>query len=123
MKKNRGVALILALLVLSFLSVLGGALLTTSTIDIWIGDNYTKGMQSLYVAEAGVEHARELLRSSSRTPSEWLTFAAGTDGQLLTADDRPIINASFGSGFYEVRLRNDSGDRATSTSDANETLT
>jgi hypothetical protein len=38
-ERNRGVALILALLVLSFLTVLGGAVLTTSTIDIWISDN------------------------------------------------------------------------------------
>lgn len=123
MNRERGIALVLALLVLAFLSVLGGALLTTSTIDIWIGDNYKKATQALYVAEAGVEHARELLRTSSQTPSEWLTIAAAVDGQLLTADDRPVINASFGDGFYEVRLRNDNGERASSLSDVNGIVT
>src|SRR3954468_10076835 len=48
-QQNRGVALILALLVLSFLTILGGALLTTSTIDIWISDNYKTYTQALYV--------------------------------------------------------------------------
>jgi hypothetical protein len=120
---DRGIALILALLVLSFLSVLGGALLATSTIDIWIGDNYTKAMQSLYIAEAGVEHGRELLRTSSQSTSEWLAFAAGPDGQLLTADDRPLVQNSFSGGFYEVRLRNDFADRVMSLPDTNGILT
>src|SRR5215467_10729347 len=71
-RNDHGVALILALLVLSFLTVLGGALLTASTIDIWISDNYKTATQSVYLAEAGIEDARELLRVTGRTPSELL---------------------------------------------------
>ena len=62
MSPERGVALIVALLFLSFLTMLGGALLTTSTIDIWISDNYKTSTESLYLAEAGIEEARELIR-------------------------------------------------------------
>src|SRR5262245_35423865 len=84
-QQERGVALILALLVLSFLTVVGGALLTTSTIDVWISDNYKTSTQTLYLAEAGIDAGRQLLRTSGHTPSELLAIAAGPDHQLSTA--------------------------------------
>ena len=121
MEKNRGVALILALLVLSFLTVLGGALLTTSTIDIWISDNYKSTTQTLYIAEAGIAHARDLLRTSGRTLPELLIDAAGPDYQLMTSDDRPLLER--GSGSYEVWLRNDNADGVASISDTNGVVT
>jgi Tfp pilus assembly protein PilX len=128
-ERNRGVALILALLALTFLTVLSGALLTTSTIDIWISDNYKAATQSLYLAEAGIEDARELLRASGRTATELLTAASGPDRQLLTADDQPLIpsrelvdSSGRGGGFYEVTLRNDAADKTDSLTDTNEAL-
>jgi hypothetical protein len=136
---NRGVALILALLVLSFLTVIGGAFLTTSTIDIWISDNYKSATQSLYVAEAGVDHARELLRTLSRTPSELLAISAGPDLRLSTStnadvlmasDDQPLIpfhelldSSGRGAGYYHVWLRNDNADGMAALMDTNEVLT
>src|SRR5438270_1933770 len=54
MKPDRGIALILALLVLSFLTITGCALLTTAAIDLWISDNYKSATQNLYLAEAGI---------------------------------------------------------------------
>src|SRR5262249_35825325 len=99
-KRNRGVALILALLVLSFLTILGGALLTTSTIDIWISDNYKTYTQALYVAEAGVDAGRNLLTTSGNSASGLLSVAAGPDHRLsistdlatlLASDDQPLI--------------------------------
>jgi len=129
-RKNRGVALILTLLVLSFLSVLGGALLAASTIDTWIGDNYKTATQSVYLAEAGIEDARELLRTSGRTSTDMLNMSAGIDRQLATSDDVPLIPsrklvdaAGKGSGVYEVWLRNDNADGITSPTDSNEVLT
>src|SRR5262245_31723244 len=62
---NQGAALILAVMILSLLSILGSALLTSTTIDIWIGDNYKTRTQALYLAEAGVEQAREELLQSA----------------------------------------------------------
>src|SRR5436189_6313032 len=94
MKSDRGAALILALLFLSFLTVLGGALLTTSTIDVWISDNYKTNTQCLYLAEAGIEQARELVRVSSRTPTQLLTSAAGPDDTLSTSTDLVTLLAS-----------------------------
>src|SRR5207302_3373414 len=94
MESNRGVALILALLVLSFLTLLGSALVSTATIDIWISDNYKAATQNLYVAEAGIDQAREVLRVSEQATTQLLTTAAGPDGQLVTSTDLTTLLAS-----------------------------
>jgi len=114
---QRGIALILALVVLSFLTILGTALLTTATIDIWISDNYKNATQSLYAAEAGIDHARELIRRDGRTLTALLTACAGPDHLLLTADDEPLI--ARGAGNYEVWVRNDNAEGATTAADGN----
>src|SRR5262245_39267399 len=104
MKKNRGVALLLALLVLSFLTVLGGALLTTSTIDIWIADNYKTATQALYVAEAGLDDGREALQMPGRTIEELLASA----DPLIPS--RELVDSSGDiAGRYTVRLRRENG--------------
>ena len=118
---QRGIALVLALLVLSFLTILGTALLTTSTIDIWISDNYKNSTQSLYAAEAGIDHARELIRADGHTLTALLTTCAGPDHLLLTADDEPLI--ARGAGNYEVWLRNDNAEGAATATDSNEIVT
>src|SRR3989454_1939894 len=94
MKGDGGVALIFALLVLSFIPIVGGPLLTTTTIDIWISDNHKTAIQSLYLAEAGLDQAREILRTSPSATTELLTSAAGLDGQLLASMDLATLLAS-----------------------------
>ncbi len=147
MKSNRGVALILALLVLSFLTILGGALLATSIIDVWISDNYKSATQNLYLTEAGIDQARELLRTTPASPAQLLASAAGSDGRLSTStdlaallagDDQPLIPSDAAlraagqplidsggriAGRYYVWLRNDNEDGPASTFDSNDTLT
>jgi Tfp pilus assembly protein PilX len=120
-KSQGGIALILALLVLSFLTILGTALLTTATIDIWISDNYKNATQSLYAAEAGIDDARELLRTDGRTLTALLTACAGPDHVLVTSDDQPLI--SRGSGNYEVWLRNDAAEGFATPADSNGIVT
>jgi len=122
MTSQRGVALILALMVLAFLTVLGGALLTTTTIDVRIGDNFQTGMQSFYVAETGIEQARELLRTSTSSPTQLLTTAAGIDGIVATADDPPLVGGGT-VGHYDVWLRNDNADSVNARTDTNDVLT
>ena len=122
MTSDRGVALILALMVLAFLTVLGGALLTTTTIDVRISDNFQTGMQSFYVAETGIELARELLRTATISHTQLLTTAAGADGIVATADDPPIISGGT-TGHYGVWLRNDNADGVNARTDTNDVLT
>jgi Tfp pilus assembly protein PilX len=122
MTSDRGVALILALMVLAFLTVLGGALLTTTTIDVRIGDNFQTGMQSFYVAETGIENARELLRTTASSPTQLLTTASGADGILGSADDAPMVSGGA-IGQYAVWLRNDNADGINARPDTNDVLT
>jgi hypothetical protein len=137
-EKDRGVALILTLLVLSFPTVIGSALLTTSAIDTWISDNYKTAIQNLYLAEAGIDYACEMLRSSPGSISQLWTIAAGPDGALETSsdptalersDDRalvpvtPLIDGTGRTvGSFHVWLRNDGGDGVASLTDTNEVL-
>jgi len=130
---DRGVALILALLVLSFLTVIGSAFLTASTIDIWISENYKSATQTLYVAEAGIDHGRELLRTSPYAPTDLLASSAGPDRVLSTStdsvalplsDDKPFIPPQkLPAGNYTVWLRNDASDGLETLTDTNEVLT
>jgi hypothetical protein len=78
-------------MILSLLAVLGGALLTTATIDIWISDNFKTRMQALYLAEQGIEQGREYLRISG-IPGPGIVFLSGADN----------------SGSYSVLLRSNS---------------
>lgn len=147
MKAERGAALIIALLLLSFLTVLGGALLSNSTIEIWVSDNYKTTTQNLYLTEAGIDRAREQIRTSGATPAQLLAAAAGINGTLSTAvdlsvllasDDRPLIpsdpslrvigqtltdSAGGAAGRYHVWLRNDNADGMTAAADSNQVLT
>lgn len=136
MPSDRGAALLLTLMILSFLAILGGALLTNSILDTSIGMNYDTSTQLLYMAEAGLEDARHILRVSPSTLSAQLLAAAGTSGSLSTATDlelllasgnRPIVAVSpFRDltgrevGEYRVWLRNDPADGVAATVDTNE---
>ncbi len=143
---QRGLALITALLVLSFLTIVGGALLTTTTIDVKISDNYITNIQLQFLAEAGTEAARETLRVSVNSISTALGTAAGHDGTLSTArdltallatDDQPLLPANNAlratgqalvdqsgqtMGTYHVFVRNDSADGAVATADTNDVV-
>src|SRR5262245_20692003 len=91
METERGAALILALMILCFLAVVAGALLTTTTIVIWVGDNYKVGTQLVYLAEAGIEEAREALGASPFSASQLLATASGADGVLSGSRDLPTL--------------------------------
>jgi Tfp pilus assembly protein PilX len=145
MDLQRGSALVMALMLLTFLMILGSALLTSVTLDVAIGENYRSETQLLYLAEAGITEARNLLRDSSMTPSQLLRSAAGSDGLLSASrdldtlleatDDVPLINGGARSlprlaidtsgkpaGAYYVFLRNDAADGMTSLTDSNQVL-
>ncbi len=146
MKSQRGSALVMALMMLTFLMILGSALLTSVTLDVAIGENYRSETQLLYLAETGIEEARILLRDSSMTPSQLLQAAQAPtvfsldrrdlDTLLGATDDVPLINGGARSiarlaidtsgkpaGRYFVFLRNDAADGMTSLTDSNKVVT
>jgi len=54
---ERGVALIIVLLMLGLLTILGTTLFTASTTDIKIAGNYKTSLEGFYTAEAGMDFA------------------------------------------------------------------
>ena len=143
---QRGASLITALLVLSFLTVLEAALVTTARIDVLIANNFTTSAQLTYLAEAGLDQARENLRQSSSTTTTILTTLRGADNVLSTATDLPTLlatddlpyipsNSALKTkgegmmdatgriiGYYHVFLRNDPVDSLGSATDTNDTI-
>jgi Tfp pilus assembly protein PilX len=142
MKLNRiinqkGIALIAAILMLVVLSVLGIIAVNVTTIGAKITGNTRTSKQAFYLAEAGVERARELLRTrlmvSGVKLSDELNSVKGVDGVLVdsavvsnfsTADDIPYINSTtLGNGSFKVYLTNDAAEGVTSTTDTNGRVT
>ena len=131
---------------LTFIMVLGSALLTSVTLDVAIGENYRSETQLLYLAESGIEDARQVLRDSTISLSQRLAAAAGADGALSSfddldallnnSDDIPLLHGGTrttgkqmtdtsgrDAGRYFVFIRNDPTDGWTSTSDTNQIVT
>ncbi len=69
-KNERGIVLILSLLMLTILSILALSFLTLALHEHNIANNYTAHTQAFYVAEAGLETAKQQLK----TTSDWTTL-------------------------------------------------
>jgi hypothetical protein len=131
--RQRGAALLMAIMMLSFLAIVGGALLTSVTLDARVSLIYRGSTQLLYLAESGAETGREMLRTSGLPSSALLAKAAGTDGVLATArdldallksDDIPLVAGGDDfRGQYSVFLRNDIVDGPSNRVDTNDVLT
>lgn len=93
-RSERGIGLILALIVLALLSLLVAAMLTAVSVEVWIGDNFTRETQLVYLAEAGIEEGREHLQKASLVPSP-VPFIK--DATLLDTNGRQ-------AGRYSVTL-------------------
>jgi len=131
---EKGLALPIALMFLVVLGVMGGAAVMMTRTDIKISGNYKNSEQAFYVAEAGVEHAREVLRAKNvdgvdiNSFSDELASVTGSngviDGYVSGTDDKPLISSgSFGNGSYTVYLTNDSADGTSNQTDSNKTVT
>ena len=137
MRSDSGLALISALLLLAFLTLVGGAFLSTATVDTMIAGNYAVHARLQFLAEGGIEEAREALRISGVALLEELLRAAGPDGRLepggdldslLATDDRPLLFGEAGGldgaqAAWYVFLRNDVQDGADQAGDTNGIVT
>ncbi|HUU45448.1 MAG TPA: pilus assembly PilX N-terminal domain-containing protein [Acidobacteriota bacterium] len=82
---ERGAAMLIALGILMMMSLIGAAVVQTSSTDMSIANNSRCDLRSFYIAEAGVEHVYGVLRDSA----DW------REG---------FTNAPFTNGFYTVIL-------------------
>lgn len=132
-RRERGVALILALLTLGLILLLGLALTMSSMSGIIVSGNYERDVRSFYLAEAGVNHAVSIFRMMEGDPNHDGTMEgdlngdgrfdfddvlAGSDpaqGQLLTNTNYipagytaiPSSGVSVTGGTYYVRVYDD----------------
>jgi|GEM_PF-979753 len=137
-RSQKGATLVLALLFLILFSLLGAALMSVATVETAIADNYKVNTQVLYVAEAGIDQARENLRGTANI-STLLDNSDGGDSVLSTATDWAALSASNDvryinnavltdltgrtQGTYTVFIKNDAADGPSSIVDTNDTVT
>lgn len=108
---EKGMILIVVLALIAILTLAGTTAVITTTTDIKISSNYKTSVQSFYTAEAGIERANNILKSSNNGFDDELL---GSDGIQNTPDDGILSfgsAVSFGNGTYTVRITdNNDGD-------------
>ena len=79
-KNKKAVALVLAMFILVFISILVVAFLNLLTSDLVITTNHLGRLKALYIAEAGVEYAISRLRADKNwsVTQEWTVFPSGS---------------------------------------------
>jgi hypothetical protein len=108
---ERGIALVIALLVMVLLSILGVTFLSMSATEITIASNEVDASRAFFLTEAGVAVAKQTLRN---TP-DWDTVL--TDPPTTTACP-VLVPASTGSCSYLIE--NDTADGGGATNDTND---
>jgi Tfp pilus assembly protein PilX len=104
-RDERGAALVLALMVLVGLATLVLALLSIGASEPQISRNHVDMLRARYLAEAGVEHAYEMLARNIGSWNSYLTGATCTTGTVLTQST--VSELASESGKFTVRVRND----------------
>lgn len=138
---DRGMVLVVGLLLISVLMMLGTTAVLTSTTDLKISGNYRANNVAFNIAEAGSEVAREQLRvavAGGSSLSALLAARRGADGVLtnsdnfnnfyssraFVSDDIPFTaTTNFDAGTYRVYLTNDRAEGVTNAADANTAVT
>ncbi len=95
--EQRGIVLILSLLVMTVLSILGLAFLTTARTENTVASNYRNHTQAFYAAEAGLESGVASLKSLLRgTPTP-------ADGDLAGLVPRALTDPSYTFDAFQVQ--------------------
>jgi type IV pilus assembly protein PilX len=113
LKNERGIALVVALIILAVIVLAGAIAIMTSTTDLNISANYKAGNEALYVAEAGLERAKAYLKT-----------VTDMDSVLTTNGGMPfgLTPVSFGGGAYSVVVTNNTGDAGGASHDSDNTV-
>ena len=104
-ERNRGVALITALLMLSLFTVMTLSMVIATTSDTLIDGYYRNARGSFYAADSGLNAARQYLvnQFAASVPNPYTTFSttvpisAGTETTILSG----LNNTSTGFGAYQ----------------------
>jgi len=91
MRNERGIVLVLSLLVMTILSIMGLAFLGTAITESNISTNYRDHTKAFFIAEGGTERARQVLVTTD-IPA------------LLLAGGNLFTDEPFGGGTYSVTV-------------------
>lgn len=95
---ERGIVLVIALLILALLMVAGvGAIVSTQT-DFKSSGNFKRGTQAFYFADAGINHARLELQNADGTKD----FGSVFNGADSANGTQIVSNSNFYGGTYTV---------------------
>lgn len=111
---ERGIALIVVMVMLLLLSILGATVLTSTTTDLRITGNYKNAGNAFYVAESAMEFAQaSSLIYSTLLPSAAAVWPAtqpdGTPGGVLINDNGTLsttLNTDYPS-YNQIRIYKD----------------
>ena len=97
--RSRGVALVLVVFAIAFLSVLAVAMLEDATTDLQILRNHQGGLKALYAAHTGVAQAIASLRATYNTTSPVSGTLVLPSGSVCTyaatiANDKPVVTVT-----------------------------
>jgi Tfp pilus assembly protein PilX len=112
LRNERGIALILAVLVLLCLTGLVMAYLSVSALEPQISRNLADASRARYLAEAGIEQGFNVLVNTADGSNSWTGLLAGATGGNPWVAVPGLTNASIGgaaNGTYSVTIRNDNG--------------
>ena len=109
---ERGVALVLTLLVLLVLGGLLAAYLAVSTLEPQISRNLADASRARHLAEAGIERGFNVLVASADASGGWSDLLAGATTVRPWVALAGLTNTAIGvagAGTFSVSLRNDNG--------------
>ena len=109
---QRGVALVLVLVLLLGLSGLVAAYLTVSRLEPQISRNLAAASRARYLAEAGIERGFNVLISTAEAGGGWSGLLAGATTAHPWVPIAGLTNTPLGAGTagtFSVTIRNDNG--------------
>ncbi|PYN70543.1 MAG: hypothetical protein DMD93_01740 [Candidatus Rokuibacteriota bacterium] len=104
---ERGVALVLAVMVLLTLTGLVLTFLSVSAFEPQISKNHRGTVRARHVAEAGIEYAYDTLATNITSWNAYLVGATCTTGAILGTADSTLPGLTSADGTFTVRVRND----------------
>ena len=105
-KRDRGVALVTTLLLLSLFSVMTISMVIATTSDTLIDGYYRNARGSFYAADSGINTVRQYMinQLSTDVPSPFTTFSTPITSTNETAIMTAIGNSSSGFGAFQSAL-------------------
>ena len=104
---ERGVALVMAIMILLTLTGLVLAFLSVSAFEPQISRNQSDTARARYVADAGIEYAYDTLATNINTWNNYLVGATCTTGAVLGTANSTLPGLPATDGTFTVRVRND----------------